>query len=71
MSQAKFRAAGCNVLVAAASVLTEQVTGLSTADAAVVGQKPAALIEQLGVEAANAQCVEMACASAAGRDSRL
>ena len=61
VSQAKFRAAGCNVLVAAASVLTEQVTGLSTADAAVVGQNPAALIEQLGVEQANAQCAEMAC----------
>lgn len=59
--QARFRAAGCEVLVAAASVLTEQVTGLSTADAAVVGQKPAALIEQLGVESGSAPCVEMAC----------
>ena len=61
VSQAKFRAAGCNVLVAAASVLTEQVSGLSTADAAAVGQNPAALIENLGVAPANAQCVEMAC----------
>ena len=62
VSQARFRAAGCNVLIAAASVLTEQVTGLSTADAALVGQKPAALSEQLGgVEAAKTQCVEMAC----------
>ena len=61
VSQARFRAAGCNVLVAAASVLTERVTGLSTADAALFGQNPAALIEQLGVEPANAQCVEMAC----------
>ena len=61
VSQARFRAAGCNVLVAAASVLTEQVSGLTTAEAAVLGQKPAALIEQLGVEPANAQCVEMAC----------
>jgi NifU-like protein len=61
VSQAKFRAAGCEVVVAAASVLTEQVTGLSTADAAVAGQKPEALSEQLGVEPGNAQCVEMAC----------
>lgn len=62
MSQAKFRAAGCSVLVAAASVLTEQVTRLSTADAAVIGQKPAALGDALGgVEPASAQCVEIAC----------
>jgi len=61
VSQARFRAAGCEVLVAAASVLTEQVTGLSTADASVVGQKPAALIENLCVAPGYAQCVEMAC----------
>ena len=61
VSQARFRAAGCEVLVAAASVLTEQVTGLPTADAAVVGQKPAALIENLCVAPAYAQCVEIAC----------
>ena len=63
VSQARFRAAGCNVLVAAASVLTEQVTGLSTADAAAQGQNPAALIENLGVAPANAPCVKMACAA--------
>src|SRR5678816_92609 len=34
VSQARFRAAGCHVLVAAASMLTEQVTGLTTAEAA-------------------------------------
>jgi NifU-like protein len=34
ISQARFRAAGCDVLVAAASRLTEQVTGLTTAEAA-------------------------------------
>jgi NifU-like protein len=34
ISQAKFRAAGCHVLIAAASMLTEQVTGLTTAEAA-------------------------------------
>ena len=34
VSQARFRAAGCNVLVAAASMLTEQISGLTTAEAA-------------------------------------
>jgi NifU-like protein len=61
VSQAKFRAAGCEVLVAAASVLTARVTGLPTAEAAVVGKNPAALIEQLAVEPGKEQCVEMAC----------
>ena len=60
VSQARFRAAGCNVLVAAASMLTERVTGLTTADAAVIGQAPEALIAQF--EAAGSEkCVEMAC----------
>ena len=61
VSQAKFRAAGCDVLVASASVLTEQVTGLTTAEAASIGQAPAALTERLGAERASAQCVELAC----------
>src|ERR1044071_3938584 len=36
VSQARFRAVGCNILVAAASMLTEKVTGLTTAEAATV-----------------------------------
>lgn len=63
ISQARFRAAGCEVLVAASSVLTERIEALSTADAAGVGQNPAALCEYLKVEAKNAQCVELACAA--------
>ena len=59
ISQARFRAAGCNVLVASASLLTDQIKGLSTADAAVVGQNPAALCGQLAVE--SEQCVALAC----------
>jgi len=61
VSQAKFRAAGCEALVASASVLTEQVKRITTAEAALIGQAPAALTERLGVECANAQCVELAC----------
>jgi NifU-like protein len=37
ISQARFRAAGCSDLVAAASLLTEQVIGLTTAEAAMIG----------------------------------
>ena len=36
ISQARFRAAGCDVLVASASMLTERVAGLTTAEAAVI-----------------------------------
>jgi NifU-like protein len=36
VSQARFRAAGCNVLIATASMLTEQVAGLTTAEAATI-----------------------------------
>ena len=37
VSQARFRAAGWNVLIAAASMLKERVTGLTTAEAATIG----------------------------------
>ena len=46
ISQARFRAAGCSDLVAAASLLTEQVIGLTTADAATVGQELAGMDPQ-------------------------
>src|SRR5215467_15248443 len=48
--QARFRAAGCSVLVASASFLTEQITGMTTANAAAFVQNPAVLSEQLGTE---------------------
>ena len=59
VSEARFRAAGCDVLIACASMLTEQVTGLSTAEAAAIGQNPVALCEQLRVE--SEACVKLAC----------
>ena len=37
VSQARFRAVGCDALIAAASMLTEQVAGLTTAAAAGIG----------------------------------
>src|SRR6185436_1846685 len=39
VSQARFRAVGCNALIAAASMLTEQVIGLTTAEAARIGSE--------------------------------
>jgi NifU-like protein len=60
VSQARFRAAGCNVLVAAASMLTEEVKGITTAEAAAIGQDPTRLSNRLG-SFANVQCVELAC----------
>ena len=59
IAQARFRAAGCSVLIASASRLTEQVTDLTTAEAAVIGPEPAALSETLG----DARCVGLACAA--------
>jgi NifU-like protein len=58
VSQARFRAAGCEVLVAAASMLTEKIAGLSTADAAAVAQDPASLAEEID---ADPRCVRLAC----------
>jgi NifU-like protein len=58
ISQARFRAVGCEALIASSSLLTERVTGLTTADAALVGQDPRALSERIG---GSSQCVELAC----------
>ena len=56
LSQARFRAAGCNVLIAAASMLTERVQGMNTADAASFAQEPV-IAEQIG----DVRCVSLAC----------
>ena len=55
ISEARFRAAGCEVLIASASLLTEQITGMTTAEAAAFAQNPPAF----GVE--SEKCVELAC----------
>ncbi len=55
VSQARFRAAGCSEMVAAASMLTERVTGLTTAEAASMGQDAALL------EGVNPRCAALAC----------
>jgi NifU-like protein len=58
VSQARFRAAGCDVLVASASLLTERVTGITTAEAAAIAQEPATLV---GVLPNHEHCPGLAC----------
>ena len=45
ISDARFKAAGCSTLIAAASLLTERVKGMTTGEAAVVEQSPDLLNE--------------------------
>jgi NifU-like protein len=61
ISQAKFRAAGCDVLVASLSILAERVQGRPTADAAAVGQASDELFGELQAEVSNRQCIQVAC----------
>ena len=57
ITQARFRAAGCDVLIAAASLLTEQVQGITTAEASCI--ESVTLSQQMGTE--KVRCVELAC----------
>ena len=62
ISDARFRAAGCSVLVAAASLLTEEVKGMSTGEAAALAQQPRFIEEKIGPVAPGRQyCVALAC----------
>jgi NifU-like protein len=60
--EAKFKAAGCSVLVAAASLLIDEVTGQTTGAAAAVAQRLERLEEKLGaVPAERNECALLAC----------
>lgn len=59
VSQARFRAAGCSDLVASASLLTEQITGLPTAEAALMGLDPAAFAKRFA--GMDPRCIGLAC----------
>ncbi len=63
ITDAKFKSAGCSSLVAASSLLTERVKGVTTAEAAVLGQSPKrSVIEQLSGWPANRDhCAALAC----------
>ena len=58
VSQARFRAAGCHVLVTSASLLTERIAGNTTAEAAALAQDPEMLI---GVVPNHEHCPGLAC----------
>ena len=60
--EAKFKAAGCSVLVASASLLTDQVLGKTTGEAAAIGQRADSIEELLGVvEKERTDCYALAC----------
>lgn len=62
ITEAKFKAAGCTVLVASASLLINQVIGKTTGEAASLGQRAEALKEKLGaLPAARSECPALAC----------
>lgn len=58
VSQARFRAAGCDVLVASASLLTERILRCTTAEAAAVAQEPDTLV---GSRRNHEHCPGLAC----------
>ena len=60
--EARFRSSGCSVLVAAASLLTEQVLGKTTGEAAELARRAGLIEEQLGpLETERAGCPALAC----------
>ncbi len=62
ITEAKFRAAGCSVLVASASLLMDQVNGKTTGEAATLGQHAEALQDKLGaLPAERRECPALAC----------
>lgn len=62
--EAKFKAAGCSVLVASASLLTKQILGKTTGEAAALGQQTESIEKQLGpLESDRTECVALACAA--------
>jgi len=62
VTQARFKAVGCSVLVAAMSMLTERVVNAQTADAAILGQDTDALRSNfLQLDAGREHCPKLAC----------
>lgn len=63
ISEAKFKAAGCGVLIAAGSVATEMIHGLTTAVAAQIAQNPeSAFSRRLDtVPDCKVQCTRLCC----------
>jgi NifU-like protein len=62
ITEAKFKAAGCSVLVAAASLVTDQVLGKTTGEAAALERDADALNGRLGaLPPDKGECVLLAC----------
>jgi NifU-like protein len=62
VSQAKFKAAGCSVLVASTSLLTERVVNVPTAEAAIIGQDCYELTRNFpDLESSKEHCPKLAC----------
>jgi len=61
ISEAKFRAAGCEVLISSLSILTERIQARSTADAAAIAQTPEVLLAKLQRDSNDRHCVQLAC----------
>jgi NifU-like protein len=60
--EAKFKAAGCSVLVASTSLLIEEVIGKTTAEAAALGQSSDQPKEKLGrLPPGKNECLQLAC----------
>jgi NifU-like protein len=57
ITDAKFKAAGCSGLIASLSLLTERIKGLIPAEAAVIAQMPASILE----DAPDVSCVRLGC----------
>lgn len=61
ISNARFRAVGCETLIGCLSILTERVNRKTSADAALIGQDTSVLISEFGVEPDRHHCVQLAC----------
>jgi NifU-like protein len=62
ITDAKFKAAGCSVLVASASLLINEILGKTTGEAAVLSQHAGSITEQLGAnESGRSECAAIAC----------
>lgn len=62
IAQAKFKSAGCSVLVATLSLLTDRVKGKTTAEAATLVREPANLVRGMTeFYENNSECVSLAC----------
>jgi NAD(P)H-nitrite reductase len=61
IGEAKFRAAGCEFLIASLSILMERVVGKSTADAASIGSSRETLLAELNARENQSHCIDLGC----------